>query len=178
MTKTQIRALAALKHMQTAADPHAWHNTRELADVMGCSGRSGLVSSAICALHDQILVEPGRRSMWRLTALGRSGRSLGWERDEAEAALGRAGVCFDSGENEMTTLIQGGSSIATKTRQGPAVPPDLEERNAVWWRDRFARAERLLAEVADAVGAPRGSDYGHVPAAVREALALCTQGDS
>lgn len=50
--------------------------------------------------------------------------------------------------------------------ENPAAPPDDAARNATWWRDKFARAEVLLGEIADAVGEPRASDYSGLPAVV------------
>lgn len=48
--------------------------------------------------------------------------------------------------------------------------PDSVRKSAVWWREKATRAEKCLQEIADLVGAPRGSDYGHVPDAVQAAL--------
>ena len=68
--KVDERAEAALRWMRAASSLHDYHSTTALRAAMGVDTPSAC-SAAMKELHDRSLVEPGRRSMWRLTARGR-----------------------------------------------------------------------------------------------------------
>ena len=69
--KVDERAMLALAYMRNSGSLHDWHVTSWLGQAMGVDTPSAR-SAALKALHDQSLIEPGKRSMWRLTAKGRN----------------------------------------------------------------------------------------------------------
>lgn len=62
-------ATLVLRHMR-GRHPLDWHVTGELSVALQASGST--VNRAMHELHALSLVEPGRRSAWRLSAMGRS----------------------------------------------------------------------------------------------------------
>lgn len=93
---------------------------------------------------------------------------------EAEGVLdaAHAGPQLLPALDELVPLLRVVGEDA-RPEDNPAAP-DEHRRNATWWRDKLGRAEKVLGEVADALGLPRASSYEWLPDAAREKLRALT----
>ena len=103
----QERAQRALKFMRTGSSLGDFYSTAQIMKAVGLNS-SAACSAVMKELHDRSLVEPGRRSMWRLTA---HGRNTSVQCGASKPKSGNFDADFDRRTAVLRVMVEGGCGL-------------------------------------------------------------------